>query len=62
MSEQRSCPDCSVIMGFADGVYFCLDPECGYTEQEEEEQEEEDDEEVFRCPHCSHVIEEGDLP
>ena len=59
MPEQRACPDCAVVMGFADGVYFCLDPECGYTEVEEEEEEEE--EEGYRCPHCKRVIEEGDL-
>ena len=60
--EQRTCPDCGMIMAYDehDEVYSCLDPDCGYTEDLNDEEAEE--EEVFRCPHCQKEIAEELLP
>ena len=63
--EQRSCPDCGMIMGFdtQDSVYSCVDPDCGYVEYlEGEEPEQAEEEEEFRCPHCQKEIPEELLP
>lgn len=62
MSKEKECPDCGVIMGYSDGVFACLDPDCGYVELEEQEETEDEDEEVYRCPHCKRIIEEEELP
>lgn len=63
-AEQKECPDCGVIMRYSEGVYSCLDPECGYVEDVEEVEEEEDEDttEDFTCPHCGKIIDEDDLP
>ena len=61
MPIKKECPECAIIMSFKEeeGLYICLDPECGYTEYLEEEEQEEDEEvEEKKCPHCGEVINE----
>ena len=61
-NENRPCPKCKIIMAFqsTDGLYICIDPNCGYTEYVEDEDTAENDE--FRCPHCGKVIDDDELP
>lgn len=64
--EQKDCPDCGAILGFDkdEGLYYCLDTDCGYTETCEDGKGVNDIEEdtEFHCPHCNKIIDEDDLP
>ena len=68
LPKAKDCPDCSMPMALdtEDFLYYCTDPECGYTEYCEDgkpaEQVEEEESEDFLCPHCHKVIAEEQLP
>lgn len=72
---KKECPDCGWMMELEsdDFTFWCPNPNCEYTEFCEDgkparpvgvelEEEDMEDEEEYRCPHCHHVIDEGELP